>query len=255
MKQEFFKILLFSIAFCYMLHVSCYIVLAEEMQSTNYKIQADSINIGGNLATTSNYRIDDTVGEVATGVSTTTNYQLKAGYQQMQISYISLAVPSDITMGPNIETTGGSSDGSGSATVITDSNSGYILTVQANVSPALQSASDSFADYTPAAAGTADYSWSVDSSASEFGFTPEGSHIVQKFLDNGGLCNAAGGSDTSSACWYNLSTTAETIAQSHSANQPSGTATTLRFKAEIGSSHTQTAATYQATITLTAIAN
>lgn len=230
-------------------------VLAEEMSSTNYKIQADSVNVGGILATTTNYQLQNTIGESVTGVSDSANYKVKAGYQQMHEVYISVTAPANITMAPNIKTiSGGASNGSGNATVITDSASGYILSIKASAAPAMAMAGDSFADYTPAAAGTPDYTWLVAVAGSEFGFTPEGAHIMQKFKDNGAVCNAGAG-DTASACWYNLSTINETIAQSYSANHTAGTATTLRFKAESGSSHTQTIGNYQATITLTALAN
>lgn len=246
-KAMAMSLIIFSVLFSFS-------VLAEEMTSDNYIIQADSINPGGVLATTSNYQIRDTIGEQATGVSDSDNYSTKAGYQQMHEVSIAISAPSDITMSPNITTAGGTSNGSGSATATTDSASGYVLYVKASASPAMVSAGDSFADYTPAAAGTPDYTWAISASDSEFGFSPEGSHIVQKFQDNGSICNA-GSNDTESICWYNLSTTDEAISQSYSANNPSGTATTVRFRAELGASHSQTAESYQAGITLTALAN
>lgn len=231
--------------------------LAEEMTSTNYKITIDSINIGGeDFVSSTNYRISDTLGEVGTGVSTTTDYKVKAGYRQMELgAYLSLSVPSDITMSPNIQQrSGGESDGSGQATVITDGSSGYVLSIRASAAPAITGAGSSFADYTPAAAGTPDFTWSIAAGSSEFGFSPEGTHIVQKFQDNGAACNA-GALDTADSCWYNLSTANESIAQSFSANHPAGTATTVKFKAESSSSNVQTAGAYSATITLTALSN
>ena len=255
-KRKLSKKAPLSILFFLFLSLSCIgFVKAQEMSSSNYKIQFDSINTEGGLVSTSNYRINDTIGESVSGVSDSTNYKIKAGYQQMQEVYISVAVPAGIAMSPSIkEQSGGVSNGSGGATVITDSQSGYILTLKASTAPALQIATDSFADYTPAAAGAPDFSWSIVDNTSEFGFTPEGSDIAQKFKDNGVVCNAGAG-DTASACWYNLSTFEETIAQSTSANHSAGAVTTLRFRAHSGENHTQTAGNYQASLTLTALAN
>jgi hypothetical protein len=53
------------------------------MSSDNYKIDADSINIGGSQSNSANYKMEDTVGEVGTSGSTSTNYKLNAGYQAM----------------------------------------------------------------------------------------------------------------------------------------------------------------------------
>jgi hypothetical protein len=56
---------------------------ASAMSSTNYGIEFDSINSGGDdISSSTNYRVQDTVGEQATGFSTSTNYQLQAGYRQ-----------------------------------------------------------------------------------------------------------------------------------------------------------------------------
>ncbi|MDF1498502.1 MAG: hypothetical protein P1P85_04090 [Patescibacteria group bacterium] len=55
------------------------------MQSTNYKIEKDSINFGGtDDGQSTNYNLDDTMGEVGTGLSDSANYQMKAGYRQME---------------------------------------------------------------------------------------------------------------------------------------------------------------------------
>jgi hypothetical protein len=44
------------------------------MSSTNYSIQADSVNFGGDHSTSASYVMEDTGGEVATGFSSSTNY-------------------------------------------------------------------------------------------------------------------------------------------------------------------------------------
>jgi len=231
-------------------------ILAASMSSPNYNIESDSLNIGGEPQTSTNYKMKDTIGEIATGVSASDSYKLKAGYQQMQEVYISVSVvPSSVSMTPSLGgLTGGQSNGSTTVTVITDSPSGYSLSVRTNSSPALTTLAYSFADYTPQLDGIPDFNWSVLAATSEFGFTPEGNDIVRKFKDNGSVCNT-GSNDTVDACWYNFSTTDETIAQSYFPNQPLGVPTLIKFRAESGSQNVQPPGDYQAIIIITAIPN
>ena len=229
-----------------------------EMGSDTYRMWQSSINVGGHggSQTSTSYHLRETIGEIATGLSTSTLYKLFAGYQQMQEVYLALSAPSQVTMSPSIGgITGGQSDGTATTTVTTDSPSGYALSVRASSSPAMATSSYSFADYIPAIAGTPDYTWSIPATTSEFGFTPEGSDIVQKFLDNGSSACNTGSSETTDACWYNFSTSDETISQTYSANHPNGTQTIIKFKAESGTSNIQEPGEYQATITITAIPN
>lgn len=223
-----------------------------QMNSTSYKVQSDSVNFSGAPSNSTNYHVEDTLGEIATGGSGSTNYKIAAGYQQMQNVYISIATVSDVVMSPTIGgVTGGTSNGSTVVTVTTDSPSGYDLFIKASSSPALISGVNSFADYTPGA--NPDFTFAISSSDSEFAFSPEGAHIVQRYKDNGStLCNT-GSSDTADSCWDALSTSNKTISESTSPNQPSGTATTLKFRAQSGSSHLQPAGEYTATTTVTAI--
>lgn len=250
-------------AYLYTLGVLCaalYIVSAfgyvsfAQMSGTSFKIQSDSINFGGGLSTSTSYDQESTFGEAATGESSSAIYKVKAGYQQMQEVYIAISAVSDVVMSPNIGgVTGGTSDGSTNVTVITDSPSGYELTIKASSSPALVSGSNSFADYTPASGGVPDYTFAIAATASEFAFTPEGTHIVQKFKDNGSNTCNVNTTDTADACWYNLSTSNEVISRSTSGNHPSGTVTTLKFRAQSGSSHLQPEGVYTATTTVTAL--
>jgi hypothetical protein len=225
-----------------------------EMVSNNYLIWSSYINVGGHPQTSNNYKMRETIGGFATGGSISPSFKLNAGWQPMQETVISLTSPSDVTMDPAIGgVTGGTGNGQAVWTVTTDSPSGYTLAIKANTSPALQSDSYSFANYTPAGANP-DYSWLIGSADSEFGFTPEGNDIVQEYRDDSSTCNT-GADDTADKCWYGFSASDETIAQSFSANHPSGTTTTVKFRAESGSSHLQPEGTYQATITVTATAN
>ena len=222
--------------------------------SSNYRIERDSINFAGTRSTSSNYIDEDTLGEVGTGRLTSTNYLLDAGYQQHNLpSSITITSPADVTLLPPPNTLqGGVANGSTSWTVTTANPAGYILTIAASAAPALVSGSNNFANYTPAGSDP-DYTWAVSASVSEFGFSPESSDLVSKYKDNGTACNI-GALDTSSACWDSITTSSKVIASRVNQNNPSGTATTVRFRAEAGSTASQAAGLYVAVITLTAIA-
>lgn len=237
----------------FLLIAGAYTANAYVASSTNYRIQSDSLNVGGVRQTSTNYISEDTIGEVATGLSESALYKLKAGYQQMNEIYIAVSAPADVNMTPDIGgITGGTGDGQAIWTATTDNPAGYSMSIKASTTPALQSGSSNFADYTPTGA-TPDFAWSVLNTASEFGFTPEGSHIVQKFKDEGGVCNI-NTNDTTDACWYNASTTVENITQSATSNHPSGTDTTVKFRAQSGASHVQEEGTYTAKISVTVTA-
>ena len=227
-------------------------VHAQVMQSTNYRIQSDSINFGGGLSTSSSYTLESTAGEIATGDSSSATYNLHAGYQQMQEVYIALTGAQNVTMSPSIGgVTGGTSNGSTTVTVLTDSPSGYMLTIESSTTPAMVKGADVINDYVPG--GDPDFSFTTNATDSHFGYSPEGADVVQRFLDNTtDTCNT-GSADTALACWDGLSVSAETIAQSGSPNHPTGATTTIRFRVGIGNSVTQTPGTYIATTTLTAL--
>lgn len=233
-------------------------VLAYVMQSTNYRIQFDSVNNGGSLGTSTNYRIQDTVGEIASGDSTSTDYNLHAGYQQMESasgsSYISLTSPTSTVLAPSISgLSGGTATGTATFLVSTNNSSGYSLKVSASDSPALVSGGNSFGDYSVAVTNTPDFDWSIADTSSAFGFSVFGDNIVQRFLDDGADCNA-GSDHTDNKCWSPFSTSEITIGQSASANTDNAT-TTMQFRAESGVNHLQPGGTYSATLTITAYVN
>jgi hypothetical protein len=228
-------------------------VFAVVMGSSTYKIQSDTINFGGGIdSTSSSYKLGDTLGEIGTGPSSSSTYRVNAGFWQMQQTYISISSPSDVSLASISGLLGGSSEGTAAWLVTTDNIAGYNMTIKASTNPALQSGADSFADYAPATANP-DYAFTNAASDSSFGFTPEGVDVATRFKDNGSACNTGSG-ETSSACWDGFSTTDKLIAERATGNHPSGTTTTVRFKAESGSSHIQTAGVYSATVTVTALA-
>lgn len=226
---------------------------AQVMQSSNYKIQSDSINAGGGFSSSTNYQTQSTVGEVSTGNSSSTNYVLKAGYQQMQEVYLSLSSVSPVTMNPVLGgVVGGTANGSTTVTVLTDSPAGYSLSIVASTNPVMRSGTNTIVDYVPVGAPP-DFVFTVGSTQSRFGFTPEGVNVVARFRDNGSVCNT-GSSNAVSACWDGLGTVAQTIAQGTSSNHPLGATTTVRFRVGIGNNVVQPEGIYTATTTLTAFA-
>lgn len=226
--------------------------IAQVMNSGSYSIQNDSINFGGGLSSSTSYTQESTFGEVATGQSSSAAYNIFAGYQQMADVYIAIAAVSDVTLSPSIDgATGGTANGSATITVTTDNDAGYELYIKASSSPALVSGLDFFADYTPVGINP-DFSFGIAATEAEFGFSPEGVDVTQEYLDNGSSCNT-GVLDTVSACWGPLTTSNELIATRSTENNPSGTATVVRFRAESGSSNMQQAGVYVATTTVTAI--
>jgi len=227
---------------------------AQVRSSASYQLQSDSINIGGGFSSSTSYRQESTIGEIATGYSTSTTYSLHAGYQQMQEVFLSLSAIGDVVMSPDLPgLTGGTSNGSTTFTVITDSPAGYQLTLVAANTPAMQrdGGGATIANY---AQGTdPDFSFITGASDAHFGFTPEGADIVQAFLDDVGVCNSVSGSDTPLACWAGVSTTPTVIALGSGANHPDGATTSLRFRVGIGSGAGVESGVYTATTTVTAM--
>lgn len=232
-------------------------LFAQARQSDNYQILFDSIDSGGGLGTSSNYILESSVGEQATGDSTSTSYSISSGYQQAETTIgggsISISAPSNVALSSISGLTGGTSKDTAAWTVITDNPSGYTVTIQATSTPAFRAASGAnFSDYVPAT-NDPDYTFAVNAASSTFGFSPEGTHIVSRFKDDGSSACNTGSSDTSDRCYDGLSTTPTNIASSNSANNPSGTVTTVRFAAGIGSNKIQDSGAYNATVIVTAI--
>lgn len=225
------------------------------MSSSNFKVLDQSVNFAGNYSSSTNYQMQDTVGEIATGFSSSTNYRISAGYQQMNIVAISVVPPGNVTMTPALGgVTGGTSNGSTTFIVTTDDTAGYTSTIQASSSPALvntSSSTNSFADYVPSG-GAPDFTFSLLPAQSLFAFSVQGTDADQRWKNNGSVCNS-GGTSSALTCWDGLSTSIKTIADRTSNNQPSGTQSTIYFRAGIGSARNQPNGTYVATTTLTVI--
>ncbi len=224
----------------------------QAMSSTNYKIESDSLNVGGARGASTGYRVEDTLGESATGVSSSESYVMNAGYQQMHASVISITNVENVVMTPSINgVTGGVSNGETAFIVTTDNSAGYSVTIKASSSPALVSGSDSFSDYVPQDEYP-DFSFMNDTTGSSFAFSPEGDDISVRYK-NDGVSSCGTGSNTTGACFDGLSTSPKTIALRTSSNHPSGTGLTIKFRAASGSAHVQPDGNYVATTTVTAL--
>ncbi len=226
---------------------------AQVMTSSNFKIQSDSVNVGGGFSTSTSYELESTVGEVGTGNGSSTAYKLRAGYQQMQEVYLALTGAADVALSPAIPgVSGGTANGATTVTVTTDSLTGYTLTIVASTSPAMKYGAHTIADYSPAGANP-DFTFTTAAADAHFGFTPEGVDIAPRYQDNGVATCGAGGQDTSLSCWDGLSTTPVTIATASGANHPDGATTTIRFRVGVGGAVVQPAGVYIATTTVTAL--
>lgn len=228
------------------------ISMAQVMTSGSYQIQSDSINIGGGLSSSTSYTIESTVGEVATGNGTSSSYSLYAGYQQMQEVYLAVSVAPDVLMSPSLPgITGGTSTGSTALHVVTDSISGYQMTIAASNAPAMQSGANTIADYVPVG-GVPDFLFITDPADVQLGFSPEGSDIAARYKDNGSTCGVGSG-DVASRCWDGLATSSRVIAQTATDNHPLGATTTIRFQVGIGGGQAVAPGTYVATTTVTVV--
>lgn len=223
----------------------------QTMQSTNYRIQSDSINVGGGLGTSTNYRLESTAGEVATGDRSGSTYALRGGYQHMVSNYIAISASANVTMTPSIGgATGGTANGSTIVMVTTDSAAGYTLSIAAGQNPAMQSGANSIDNYAPG--GTPSFDFTVGASDAFFGFSPSGEDITSRFLDNGASCGS-GSTDSALACWDGITTSNAEIARATAANTPLGATTTVHFRVGVGASAAQAEGVYVATTTLTAV--
>lgn len=221
-----------------------------QMNSTNYKIQSDSVNVGGIRSSSTNYTIEDTAGEIATGESSSASYKLKAGYQQMQGSSISLTSPADIALSA-LTINNDSAVGSAAWTVTTDNAAGYELLVNVSTDPALQDSGtgEAFTDYSEATPGVPEQ-WSV-SNAYEFGFSSRGDDVDGYGSDSDCIDTANVPSTTLKWRGFDGTNTIQ-IASSTARTSESGTASTLCVATEQDTLFAPSGS-YSATVTVTAI--
>lgn len=234
-------------------------VLAYVMSNDYYNIQIDSINFAGGLSSSSDYNLEDTLGEIGSGYSGNGYYDLSAGYQQPDQFYLALTTIDKVSLTPLIfGVSGGTARGSAQVLVETNNPGGYTLLARASGTPALiaSTTGDFFYNYQTASAGVPDLDWNINSASSSFGFTVDGSDIVQKYRDDGLACNQITDIGSPDTCWSDLPNTDETVASASTYNhEAGGTITTMSFRAESGTANVQPPGTYEAYVTVTAFMN
>jgi len=166
---------------------------------------------------------------------------------------ITITSPGNISMGSGtITMTQDDVFGTGDAwNVKTNSQAGYLLTLNADQSNAMDSGSETFADYTETSTGTPD-TWSVGASAYEFGFSVYGTDVNESKWGDNTSCGSSSTPDSTLNWMGFTSTTAITVASSSSETSQSGTDTILCVGAEQGSSIFAPDGSYTADITGTA---
>jgi hypothetical protein len=224
-----------------------------QMESSQYKIQFDSVNSGGGLSSSPSYGIQDTIGEVVSGESQSEQFKMFAGYQYMNTTFISISDASNINLGSMSGLLANHTEGTTSWTVLTDSSSGYILQINATGTPALRDpvTNVSFQDYIPSSSNP-DFGIIVPSGSSVFAFSPTGTDLAQAYRHNGSTC--AIGLNVSGGCWNGFGTSTKTISSRTTSNHTGGgSVTSLTVRAANGSNHIQPAGAYQAVIVVTAL--
>jgi len=183
---------------------------------------------------------------------------------QVVTAETAISTPVDVSMSGSIAgvtgNLGAPTTGSVAWTISSNNSFGFQMTLAASTNPALRlDGTYNFSDYSPASAGTPDYSWtSPAASAAEFGYTVEpatAADTIAKFMDNGvDTCNS-GTNNTANKCWYNFSSiTPETVINRSSNTSSGGEVETVRFQAESNAKYLSSG-NYTATITATVTDN
>ena len=183
------------------------------MSSDNYKIDADSINVGGSQSNSASYKIEDTVGEMGTGESASGSYIMKAGYQAMLTESVDPTLSFSIT--DNTISLGTLSISSASTdiavfTVASNDSNGYSVTIAGNT----LTHSNETDDINAIAPSAASYSTSteqfginlVDNSSPNVGADADGgsgqassgynTENLFKFVSGNTIASSSGSSDT-----------------------------------------------------------
>lgn len=173
--------------------------------------------------------------------------------------------PGDVAMDNDIASiSGGTSNGTTSFTVQSNSGAGYNVTLAFADDPAMQSTStaDVIPDYIEDTPGTPDYGFGTEApgGSAQFGFSVYASTagiVAANFLDDGAANCAAGSDNTYGQCWSAGSTTAVTILDSSSATSGAGDEANVLFRVHVPANPTPAvpAGGYVATATLTVAEN
>ncbi len=164
-------------------------------------------------------------------------------------SGIAITSPADCALTPNISITANSAICSSTWNVKTNHATGYTLAIKAQASPALVSGGNSFADYTPAVAGTPEL-WSVGSGAKEFGYSVFGTDSSTATWGTSLSCGTSG--TPAAAQKYRDTTTSDVTVATRAVPTPFAGIDTTFCGAAAQNGIYAAAGSYQATITATA---
>ncbi len=172
---------------------------------------------------------------------------------------ISLNCPSaTVALSPNISgMTGGTATASLNCGVSTNNASGYNLAIHATGSPAMIKDGDGTKTFDDANT-TPFYNWSgtVATDESKFGFAVSSSDAMQAFKNNGSACNQGGGTASITNCFRGFNNTTDiNIANGTTDTGVTPATTTIGFEAEVGATKNQATGNYRTTVIVTATTN
>ena len=204
-----------------------YSTSAYVMGSQNYRIQNDSINIGGASQSSTNYRMEDTIGEIATDESTSTHYKLVAGFMAKFPPYLSFTVSTN-SLNLGTLSFGEVTIESHTITTATNAESGYTTNIKDDGK--LRDGSNDIDDVADGVITAGDEEYGVATSDS-------GVDIVTDFGDNASALSQSGQS---------IASNSEPVFD--------GETTTVYYKVSISANNTK-AGSYSHIVTFTCTAN
>jgi hypothetical protein len=201
------------------------------------------------LALKAQESVDITITQIITGE---TSFSVDPGNVQMDNAIASIS--------------GGTSRGTTTFTVQSNSATGYNVELSFSDDPAMQSTStsDTIPDYTEATPGTPDWGFLADGDSAQFAFgivATSSSVVPATFQDDGGSSCGGGGNNTyptaSAGCWSAPTTTAVVIINSSSATVGAGDESNVVFRVDVppNPSPAVPVGGYVATATLTVAEN
>jgi hypothetical protein len=169
--------------------------------------------------------------------------------------------PNNIALGTLSGITGGTSVGETTVRVRTNNADGFNMTLTASSSAGMEGVSTSgvIPAYTPALAGTPDYTFITPANSARFGYSVLAStsaEVVQAFRNDGDDCGI-GALNTVGNCWLNATTGPMTIINTTAPSPASGATSTIQFRVTINADPSPAIPNdlYRATTTLTIAEN
>lgn len=145
-----------------------------DMTSTNYRIYADSFDLGGVYSTSTSYDLFGSVGEWPASLPTSTSYEIRAGFQAMDRRELTLSISDSALSLGDLSISAVNTDSS-IATVSCDADTGYTLSVGSADSSPITAVSDG-----SVTAGSEEYGLAV--SGTDAAFVDDRSIIATRVL-------------------------------------------------------------------------